>query len=915
MTPSAVAPPSSSLLDAGFADLVEDLTARLYAGERVDLEACLRDHPEHADRLGRVLPALRLLADVSRSRPTGLLASAAEGEAGSLTGTLGDFRILREIGRGGMGVVYEAEQISLRRRVALKVLPFASALDPRRLQRFQNEAQAAAALHHTNIVPVHGIGCERAVHFYAMQYIEGQSLAAILRELRHHAGRAGDEDEEPVVAAPVAASAETALRAGLSTEQSIQSAGYFRAVAELGIQAAEALEHAHEMGVIHRDIKPANLLIDGRGKLWITDFGLAQIQSDTRLTLTGDLVGTLRYMSPEQALAKRAIVDHRTDIYSLGATLYELLTLEPAFTGKDREELLRRLAFEEPRPPRRVNKAIPTELETIVLKALEKNPVDRYAAAKEMAVDLRHWLDHKPIQARKPTLMQRVRKAAQRHPGVLVTAAIATVAGLVLGVAGLVVSNRMLRQEQRLTKSALDQAEQEKAVAQAVRDFLRFRLLSQADPRAQADALLKRGGKSAGAKPNLTVRELLGRAAQELAPDQFEGQFRGQPLVQAEILRTVGDTYGGIGDYGPAISHLKRARDLQTQELGFDHPDTLATLHSLARAYLDAGQTPEAVHLLEQVRDERSATLGPGHADTLASVNDLSRCYFKLGRHEEAFRLREDIVKLREASLGPDDPETLASMMNLANSYAAFKRYDKALELHQATLTRRQARLGPNHYETLKSMNNVANYYTALGRHSNALKLHKETLALRKETLGENDPETLLSMNNVAVALYALGRHAEAIQLHGETLARRTAKLGRDHPHTLYTMNALAWILATAPQRMLRNPGRALELSSKAVELAPDEGDYQNTLGVACYRMGDWKGSLNALSKSMALRKGGDCTDWFFRAMARWRLGDKHQARQWFDKAVGWMEKKKSSDEELHRFRAEAAELLETVKK
>jgi serine/threonine protein kinase len=192
---------------------------------------------------------------------------------------------------------------------------------------------------------------------------------------------------------------ETSLRASRSTEPSIRSTAYFRTVANLGTQAAEALEHAHQLGVVHRDIKPANLLVDGRGNLWITDFGLAHCQSQAGLTMTGDLVGTLRYMSPEQALAKRLLIDHRTDIYSLGVTLYELLTLEPAFSGRDREELLRQVAFEEPRTPRQRNKAIPRELETIVLKAMEKSPESRYATAQELADDLRRFLEDRPIQA------------------------------------------------------------------------------------------------------------------------------------------------------------------------------------------------------------------------------------------------------------------------------------------------------------------------------------------------------------------------------------------------------------------------------------------------------------------------------------------------------------------------------------
>ena len=286
-------------------------------------------YPQAAAVLRSILPALQVLQS---SGAAGLQEPGQNAEA--LAGCLGDFRMLRELGRGGMGVVYEAEQISLCRKVALKVLPFAATLDPRQLQRFHNKARAAACLHHANIVPVHGVGCERGVHYYAMQLIEGQSLETLLQEMRRAQNQAavpspavrqgkGEPQTNPTV--PVAASAaaerETVRepRAPASTLPSPrEGAPYFRRVAELMNQAAEALEHAHQSGVVHRDIKPGNLMLDGRGLLWVTDFGLAQFNSDARLTLTGDLVGTLRYMSPEQALAKRVIVDHRTDIYSLG---------------------------------------------------------------------------------------------------------------------------------------------------------------------------------------------------------------------------------------------------------------------------------------------------------------------------------------------------------------------------------------------------------------------------------------------------------------------------------------------------------------------------------------------------------------------------------------------------------------------
>jgi tetratricopeptide (TPR) repeat protein len=425
--------PAVALNDSRVIRAVEEYLACLETGPAPDRQEFLARYPEIATALAKCLDGLEFVHGVapqlSGASPGQLLSAAPEFQSEV---SLGDFRILREIGRGGMGVVYEAQQISLKRRVALKVLPFAAVLDPRQLQRFQNEAQTAACLHHTNIVPVFTVGCERGVHYFAMQYIDGETLDRVIQNLRrqqrlHSAAKEEGPRNQPTTAhspapptsAPPSAETVQPVQASLSTERSIASREFFQSVARLGIQAAEGLDHAHQQGILHRDIKPANLLLDLRGNLWITDFGLARFQKDARLSMTGDLVGTLRYMSPEQALAKRVVVDHRTDIYSLGVTLYELLTLEPAFRGSDREELLRQVAFEEPRSPRRLNKSIPAELETIVLKATEKNPAERYATAQELADDLRRFVEDKPIRAKRPTLVQRAAKWRRRHPAVV----------------------------------------------------------------------------------------------------------------------------------------------------------------------------------------------------------------------------------------------------------------------------------------------------------------------------------------------------------------------------------------------------------------------------------------------------------------------------------------------------------------
>jgi WD40 repeat protein/serine/threonine protein kinase len=455
MTAAPVA--DEGLLESLVAQVVDEFLERLRRGEQPDPAEYAARHPHAAGVLREVLAALRVVG-LSSSAGLAPASGAAVGD-GPVSGVLGDFRIRREVGRGGMGVVYEAEQISLGRRVALKVLPFAAAMDPKRLQRFQNEAQAAAHLHHTNIVPVHAVGCERGVHFYAMQFIDGNTLAAVIGDLRRLAGP--DVPDALPATAPMPTpgpppDATTSPVAALSTERSTRSRAFVRAAANVGVQTAEALEHAHQLGVVHRDIKPANLMVDGRGHLWIADFGLARLGSDPGLTMTGDLVGTIRYMSPEQALGKRVPIDHRTDIYSLGVTLYEVLTLERAHDGRSREEVLRQIAFEEPRPPRRLNPAVPAELETIVLKAMAKNPEERYATAQELADDLKRFLEDKPIRARRPTLLQRGRKWARRHQPVVWSAGVSAALLLLLALAALAVSNVRIGREKQHKEEALE---------------------------------------------------------------------------------------------------------------------------------------------------------------------------------------------------------------------------------------------------------------------------------------------------------------------------------------------------------------------------------------------------------------------------------------------------------------------------
>jgi serine/threonine protein kinase/WD40 repeat protein len=476
MTPSQPHTAGAEADDQLVADLVEGLVARLQAGERIDLDACVRDHPECAERLRRLLPAVRILADLGRSAGGSLAgASAAESTPGPLPGVLGDFQILREVGRGGMGVVYEAEQLSLRRRVALKVLPFAAVLDPRHLQRFQNEAHSAACLHHANIVPVYAVGSDRGVHYYAMQFIDGQTLAALIQELRQQAGKEDGGSRIEDRGSRIAESrSQKAGDSGTIQNRAPENvtkqdrplssilyppSSFFRTVARLAIQGAEALEHAHQAGVVHRDVKPANLLLDARGNLWVTDFGLAHCKADAGVTRSGDLVGTLRYMSPEQALGQRRAVDHRTDIYSLGVTLYETLTLEPSFAGDDRQELLRRIVSEDPPPLRRLNPAVPVDLETIIAKAMAKNPDERYGTAQALADDLPRFLEDRPIRARPPPLWQKGKTWVRRNAPLVSSLALFVALSLVASLLGAVVyasTQRQLADEKEMARRSSD---------------------------------------------------------------------------------------------------------------------------------------------------------------------------------------------------------------------------------------------------------------------------------------------------------------------------------------------------------------------------------------------------------------------------------------------------------------------------
>ena len=463
-------------------ELAESFLRRYREGELPSITEFVARHPELAAEIRELFPALLVMeqAGARESDP----ARAEHTADGRQPQQIGGYRIIREIRRGGMGVVYEAEQVSLGRHVALKVLPMHASSDARALERFRREARAAARLHHTNIVPVFEVGQEGDACFYAMQFIHGQGLDQVIEELQrlrpssiHVQGQGPRSQEQSARSEPLAVSPDVgeAARTFLSGEyapntptithegpmaenahaptlpvggerppgeisavlpgqeqfSSVEARRrhYFDSVARIGQQTASALAYAHQRGIIHRDIKPSNLLLDSSGVVWVTDFGLAKTDEEG-LTHTGDILGTLRYMAPERFQGKS---DARSDVYALGLTLYELLVLRPAFVAADRLQIVELVKEQEPPAPRSLDARVPRDLETIVQTAIAKDPRRRYQTAEKMGDDLRRFLNGEPILARRVRLPERVWLWARRNPGW--AAMLTAVASLLLAIA------------------------------------------------------------------------------------------------------------------------------------------------------------------------------------------------------------------------------------------------------------------------------------------------------------------------------------------------------------------------------------------------------------------------------------------------------------------------------------------------
>jgi eukaryotic-like serine/threonine-protein kinase len=659
------------------ARILDEYLVGIERGLPLSPEALLEKYPDDAEQLRGYLSGLQLFhaaAGVGPEQARGLLT----GSMPQPMQTIGDYQLVREIGRGGMGVVYEAWQLSLKRRVALKILPFTVSHDAKQISRFKNEAQAAAQVQHPNIVPVYAIGEENGVHYYVMQLVDGQSLASLLDGLRSGVWGAHDTTapnypdltrftsnsadgvrrNSDVPKSSTASAGESAVN--VAPMRSADLADHIRVVARLGIDAAEALHAAHEYGVVHRDVKPSNLLLDDQGKLWVTDFGLARCRETQGLTQTGDVLGTMRYMSPEQALGRIALIDQRTDVYSLGLTMYELATLHhPADEVSNIQSY-----FDHDRAPvkplRHWNRYVPSDFQTIVLKCIAELPSERYASAKELAEDLERFLDGRPILASPPGLLSRASKWAKRRRGVVYAAA----AVLLVAVVGGVVSSMMLSHERN--------ANNEHALA-LTRKLLRERLDD--DPLLFVDRLAAIPGAES------VRQEWLERTIDSL--ERYEKEVADDPLLASDWA--VAQSKLGIlnekrGNKKQALEAHAKAMEAWQERVSRDRSDTenvrnlALAQNNMANVVAQDGRLPEAIDLLTKARDSQAELLKTAansrelSADLAMTHGNLAMVLNQIGKTNEAVRECDAAIYIGRR-LVDESQASEAVLRSLAASY------------------------------------------------------------------------------------------------------------------------------------------------------------------------------------------------------------------------------------------------------